>query len=113
MEPNLADHHLQLIKSLQVGSLIKCIVTYRSNFWEKNGFSGMTLHWPYYAEEASVEHPISLTYDATSSNGQPALVGFIGGSLVEQLNSLSVCMFFGQRRLASLTFSFHLCNSVT
>ena len=90
MNPSLANHHLQLIESLQVGSLIKCIVTYRTNFWERNGMSGMTLHWPYYAGEASVEHPVSLTYDATSSNGQPALVGFIGGSLVSKLNNLNV-----------------------
>ena len=93
MEPSLPGHHLQMVRSLQVGCLMKCIVTYKRKFWEKNGLSGMTLHWPYYAAEASVEHPVSLTYDATSSNGQPALVGFVGGSLVAKLNVLDVCPY--------------------
>ena len=91
MTPPLFNQHQQLLEGLKVGFLMKCIATYPKLFWKEQGLSGMTLHWPYYKEnKASVDFPVSLTYDATSSNGQPALVGFIGGSLVDELKCCDV-----------------------
>lgn len=49
----------------------------------------MAVHWPYYKEADGL--PVSLTYDATSSTGSPALVGFIGGVKVAQRHDYDVC----------------------
>uniref|UniRef100_A0A7M5X197 Amine oxidase n=2 Tax=Clytia hemisphaerica TaxID=252671 RepID=A0A7M5X197_9CNID len=89
MTPELPTEHKRLLQFSNVGCLMKCIATYKRKFWQENGLSGMSLHWPYYAEERSIEHPVSITYDATSCNGKPALVGFIGGSLIQKMRHLT------------------------
>jgi len=109
MIPPLPDHHEHLLKDLRVGSLMKCIATYSKAFWKEQGMSGMTLHWPYYEENnASIDCPVSLTYDATSSTGQPALVGFIGGSLVNELKSCDVSSNPYRNQFMCLNYPFNV-----
>lgn len=48
------------------------VLTYQA-FWKEKGFSGEIVTRP------SEDCPLSVTFDATSPRGNPALVGFIAG----------------------------------
>lgn len=62
----------QFVQRSPVGHLIKFIVTYKANFWRARGWSGQAI---------SSFGPVCMVADATTHpDGQPALVGFIGGS---------------------------------
>ncbi|KAJ8346967.1 hypothetical protein SKAU_G00283680 [Synaphobranchus kaupii] len=71
--PALPTEKDRLAQSMPVGHLIKFIVTYPTAFWREKGFSGeIVVH-------ASAICPFSVTFDATSPSGNPALLGFIAG----------------------------------
>ncbi|KAJ8286535.1 hypothetical protein GJAV_G00040290 [Gymnothorax javanicus] len=69
--PALPTERDRLTQSMPVGHLIKFIITYPTAFWREKGFSGEIV------AQASASCPFSVTFDATSPNGNPALVGFI------------------------------------
>uniref|UniRef100_A0A674BIN8 Amine oxidase n=1 Tax=Salmo trutta TaxID=8032 RepID=A0A674BIN8_SALTR len=69
--PELPPLRNQLIHRVPMGSVIKCMVYYRDNFWRKKGYCGTMV-----IEEE--EAPISLTLDDTKPDGTvPAIMGFI------------------------------------
>ncbi|XP_042175879.1 amine oxidase [flavin-containing] [Oncorhynchus tshawytscha] len=69
--PELPPLRNQLIHRVPMGSVIKCIVYYRENFWRKKGYCGTMV-----IEEE--EAPIGLTLDDTKPDGTvPAIMGFI------------------------------------
>uniref|UniRef100_A0A8C7JQ01 Amine oxidase n=1 Tax=Oncorhynchus kisutch TaxID=8019 RepID=A0A8C7JQ01_ONCKI len=69
--PELPPLRNQLIHRVPMGSVIKCMVYYRENFWRKKGYCGTMV-----IEEE--EAPISLTLDDTKPDGTvPAIMGFI------------------------------------
>lgn len=72
-EPALPTERLRLTQCLPVGHMMKFIVTYPTAFWKEKGFSGEIVARP------SEDCPLSVTFDATSPRGNPALVGFITG----------------------------------
>jgi monoamine oxidase len=55
--------------------LTKFIVTYRTAFWRKNGLSGEACHFT--GKHHCKTDPVALTFDASTSNGSPAILGFI------------------------------------
>uniref|UniRef100_A0A8C6UDY9 Amine oxidase n=1 Tax=Neogobius melanostomus TaxID=47308 RepID=A0A8C6UDY9_9GOBI len=72
-KPPLPTQREYLTQRMPVGHMIKFIVTYHNAFWKDRGFSGEIV------TGASTGCPFCVTFDATSSNGNPALVGFISG----------------------------------
>ncbi|XP_072770637.1 amine oxidase [flavin-containing] [Nerophis lumbriciformis] len=69
--PELPPLRNQLISRVPMGSVIKCMVYYKENFWRKKGFCGTMV----IEEEGS---PIGLTLDDTKPDGTvPAIMGFI------------------------------------
>uniref|UniRef100_A0A8C7CKJ6 Amine oxidase n=1 Tax=Oncorhynchus kisutch TaxID=8019 RepID=A0A8C7CKJ6_ONCKI len=67
--PELPPLRNQLIHRVPMGSVIKCIVYYRENFWRKKGYCGTMV-----IEEE--EAPIGLTLDDTKPDGTvPAIMG--------------------------------------
>ncbi|KAK9968135.1 hypothetical protein ABG768_002475 [Culter alburnus] len=72
-EPALPAERQRLIQCLPMGHMTKFIVTYPTAFWKEKGFSGEIVVRP------SEDCPLSVTFDATSPKGNPALVGFITG----------------------------------
>ncbi|XP_051541667.1 probable flavin-containing monoamine oxidase A [Myxocyprinus asiaticus] len=72
--PALPAERQRLSQCMPVGHLIKFIITYPTAFWREKGFSGEIVTRPY------KDCPLSVTFDATSPRGSPALVGFIAGA---------------------------------
>uniref|UniRef100_A0A8C1AGK4 monoamine oxidase n=1 Tax=Cyprinus carpio carpio TaxID=630221 RepID=A0A8C1AGK4_CYPCA len=69
-EPALPAEHQRLTQCLHVGHMTKLIITHPT---VRKGFS-----WEIVARP-SEDCPLSVTFDATSPRGNPALVGFITG----------------------------------
>ncbi|XP_063067468.1 probable flavin-containing monoamine oxidase A [Engraulis encrasicolus] len=72
-QPPLPAERQLLCQHMPVGHLMKFIITYPTAFWREKGYSGEIVARP------SNECPFSVTFDATSPSGSPALVGFIAG----------------------------------
>lgn len=70
-KPPLPSQREHLTQRMPVGHLIKFIITYSSAFWKDKGFSGEIV------AGSSTGCPFCVVFDATSPNGNPALVGFI------------------------------------
>uniref|UniRef100_A0A3Q1K5X5 Amine oxidase n=1 Tax=Anabas testudineus TaxID=64144 RepID=A0A3Q1K5X5_ANATE len=67
--PELPPLRNQLIHRVPMGSVIKCMVYYRENFWRKKGYCGSMV-----IEEEGA--PIGLTLDDTKPDGSvPAIMG--------------------------------------
>ncbi|CAG5129943.1 unnamed protein product [Candidula unifasciata] len=78
--PRLSEERVDFMKHMPMGNMTKVIVTYEKAFWRCKNQSGQIVSD---GGEATVAGcplgPLSITYDATSYNGCPALVGFLGG----------------------------------
>uniref|UniRef100_H3B1N0 Amine oxidase n=1 Tax=Latimeria chalumnae TaxID=7897 RepID=H3B1N0_LATCH len=70
-EPSLPSKRESLTQNMPVGHYIKFIITYPTAFWREKGYSGEIVC------NGCFDSPLSFTFDATSSTGNPALVGFI------------------------------------
>ncbi|KAF3694440.1 Amine oxidase [flavin-containing] [Channa argus] len=69
--PELPPLRNQLVHRVPMGSVIKCMVYYKENFWRKKGYCGSMV-----IEEEGA--PIGLTLDDTKPDGTvPAIMGFI------------------------------------
>ncbi|XP_056286787.1 amine oxidase [flavin-containing] [Pseudoliparis swirei] len=79
--PELPPLRNQLIQRVPLGSVIKCMVYYKENFWRAKGYCGTMV----IEDEGS---PIGLTLDDTKPDGtKPAIMGFI---LARKCRKLSV-----------------------
>lgn len=74
-QPALPSQREFLTQNMPVGHMIKFLITYPTAFWREKGFSGEIV------TGSSTECPFCVTFDATSPNGNAALVGFIAGEL--------------------------------
>ncbi|XP_068191564.1 probable flavin-containing monoamine oxidase A [Antennarius striatus] len=72
-QPALPSQREFLTQNMPVGHMIKFIITYQTAFWKEKGFSGEIVAGPL------IDCPFCVTFDATSPNGNAALVGFISG----------------------------------
>jgi monoamine oxidase len=83
--PDLPIYKRNVFNSCKIGNYMKIVVTYKKAFWRENGYSGAVvsdgsivyqkeklknLNSPKYG-------PLSIVYDATTDEGEPALVGFV------------------------------------
>lgn len=80
-EPALPIQRELLTQNMPLSQMIKFIITYQTAFWREKGFSGEVM------VGSSVDCPFNVTFDATSPNGNPALVGFISGKLAYRWHS--------------------------
>ncbi|KAJ8407302.1 hypothetical protein AAFF_G00278760 [Aldrovandia affinis] len=81
--PSLPPMRNQLIHRVPMGSVIKCMVYYKENFWRKMGYCGSMV-----IEEE--ESPIGLTLDDTKPDGTvPAIMGFILSRKARRLAGLT------------------------
>ncbi|XP_008435485.1 amine oxidase [flavin-containing] [Poecilia reticulata] len=81
--PELPPLRNQLIYRVPMGSVIKCMVYYKENFWRKKGYCGTMV-----IEEEGA--PIGLTLDDTKPDGTvPAIMGFILARKCRKLADLS------------------------
>ncbi|XP_028291982.1 amine oxidase [flavin-containing] [Gouania willdenowi] len=81
--PELPPLRNQLISRVPMGSVIKCMVYYKENFWRKKGFCGTMV-----IEEEGA--PIGLTLDDTKPDGSvPAIMGFILARKCRELCTLT------------------------
>ncbi|XP_066570301.1 probable flavin-containing monoamine oxidase A isoform X2 [Amia ocellicauda] len=72
-QPPLPLEREHLTQYMPVAHMMKFIVTYPTAFWREKGYSGEVVTQP------SSDCPFSVTFDATSPSGNPALVGFVAG----------------------------------
>lgn len=102
--PDLPGEQRNLLERMPIGHLTKIILTYSKRFWKEKNLSGEAAHWPLYI--GSEAYPVCVTFDATSSQGSPALVLFVGGKRALDLGKLkeeaqrnsiinSLVLFFG------------------
>ena len=73
---------------MPIAHLTKFIATYPRKFWKEKGYSGEAYHWPLYSGGQAA--PVCLVFDASLTNGSPALVGFVGGKRAADFNKLEV-----------------------
>ncbi|KAM9323026.1 LOW QUALITY PROTEIN: putative flavin-containing monoamine oxidase A [Pholidichthys leucotaenia] len=88
--PALPSQREFLTQNMPVGHMIKFIITYQTAFWKEKGFSGEMI------AGSSTGCPFSATFDATSPNGNAALVGFITGQEASHWSTKEI----GERRKA-------------
>nr|XP_020487649.1 amine oxidase [flavin-containing] B [Labrus bergylta] len=81
--PELPPLRNQLISRVPMGSVIKCMMYYRENFWRNKGYCGSMV-----IEEEGA--PIGLTLDDTKPDGTvPAIMGFILARKCRKLSGLT------------------------
>ena len=68
--------------------LMKFVATYSTAFWRKAGLSGDMARNT--TKGFCESNPIALTFDATSSDGNPAIVGFITSYAAAQWSTVMV-----------------------
>ncbi|XP_033630696.1 probable flavin-containing monoamine oxidase A isoform X1 [Asterias rubens] len=79
--PNKPLDRIGLANHSPVGHLIKFIVTYKAAFWREDGLSGeIVSHGGKATIRGTSSGPLHLTYDCTTSNGNPGIVGFYANS---------------------------------
>lgn len=73
--PRLPYNKQRLIQNMPPSHLIKFVVTYATAFWRKAGLSGNVARSS--SDRCCESNPITLTFDGTTSEGNPAIIGFI------------------------------------
>jgi monoamine oxidase len=85
-KPELPFYKKNVFSFCKIGNYMKILVTYKKAFWKEKGFSGEVV-----SDGSIVYHnqdddfklpiigPIAVMYDATTDDGEPALVAFIAG----------------------------------
>lgn len=73
--PPLPYNKQRLIQNMPPSHLMKFVATYSTAFWRKAGLSGDMARNT--TKGFCESNPIAVTFDATSSDGNPAIVGFI------------------------------------
>ncbi|KAJ3592724.1 hypothetical protein NHX12_007851 [Muraenolepis orangiensis] len=82
-KPELPPLRNQLINRVPMGSVIKCMVYYKENFWRRMGYCGTMI----IEDEGS---PIGITMDDCKPDGSvPAIMGFILARKCRKLSVLS------------------------
>ena len=85
-QPELPFFKRNLFRFMQMGNLIKFIVTYKTPFWRLKGFSGEVLSdgsiFDSKVENQPTFGPINILYDGTTNENDAAIVGFIAANAV-------------------------------
>lgn len=86
--PPLPYNKQRLIQNMPPSHLIKFIATYATAFWRKTGLSGEMARST--AKGVCENNPIAITFDGTSSNGSPAILGFITSYAAAKWSTVTV-----------------------
>ncbi|CAF4928496.1 unnamed protein product [Rotaria sp. Silwood1] len=78
-KPMLPGYKREMLKHMPIGCCIKFISIFDKAFWREDGLSGEVISDGSFAPHAHSIGPMTYLIDGTSSNGTPALLGFIGG----------------------------------
>ena len=73
--PSLPFNRQQLNQRMPIGNWMKCFAVYKRAFWRENGLSGQALM----VSPKFDKTPLNATFDATTSNGSPAILAVISG----------------------------------
>ncbi|KAG1653942.1 Amine oxidase [flavin-containing] [Nymphon striatum] len=83
--PELPPKRNQMIQRIPMGSVIKCMVYYKTPFWRDHGLSGSMQ-----MVESGDEFPICYTLDDTKPDGScPCIIGFISSDKARNLADLT------------------------
>lgn len=83
-DPPLPPHRNQLIQRCPMGSVMKCIFYYETEFWKAKGFCGSSII------DVDEQNLLSSTYNDTKPDGSyPALVGFVMADQVRNVTNLT------------------------
>ncbi|XP_067007117.2 probable flavin-containing monoamine oxidase A [Anabrus simplex] len=89
--PPLPLQKRRLLQRFPVGHLTKFVLTYAKPFWRRNGYTGDILTYGGAAKEPGCDTgPLSITYDATTEHGHPAIIGYIAAKTGMQWGEKSV-----------------------
>jgi len=69
-EPGLPQPRRELQAQARMGRYAKVVLSYERAFWRDRGYAG---------DVGSLPGPVMASYDDSSEDGGPALLGFIGG----------------------------------
>lgn len=111
-EPHLPTSKTFIHRNMPIGNLVKFIAVYDRPFWREQGFSGEVLNEGKF--EDSYE-PVDVVYDATTYNGNAALVGFMSAQRGlwwtdanaderKQAVLKTLARFFGEDTLAPVSY---------
>lgn len=110
-EPMLPGYKREMLKHMPIGSYIKFIFVFDTAFWRDDGFSGEVISDGSFAPLGQSIGPMTYLIDGTTSNGTPALLGFIGGrcasvwtsvTFEERRKGLTECLsrYFGGQKVS-------------
>jgi monoamine oxidase len=84
--PDLPLFKRNVLSSCKMGNYMKIAVTYKKAFWREKGYSGAVVsdgsivyHKDLKQTNGTKLGPLAIVYDATSDEGEPALIGFVCG----------------------------------
>lgn len=78
--PKLSQSKQVLSRQMRMGNLSKVYLFYKTDFWNKKGFSGeVVCYRGPFSPDDEIEQPVCVVYDATTSKGVAVLKGFFGG----------------------------------
>ncbi|CAF4545478.1 unnamed protein product [Rotaria socialis] len=111
-EPMLPGYKRELFKHMPIGSYLKFIFIFDKAFWREDGLSGEVVSDGSFTSLGLSIGPLNYLIDGTSSNGTPALIGFIGGrcasvwtsvTFEERRKALTECLsrYFGGHKITS------------
>ena len=89
--PELPYNKQRLTYNMPPAHLTKFVATYGTAFWRKDGLSGELLRSS--REDSCNNNPIAMTFDATTSDGNPAILGFITSSTAAKWSSVPVISY--------------------
>ncbi|CAF1073357.1 unnamed protein product [Rotaria sordida] len=78
-EPMLPGYKREMLKHMPIGSYLKFVFIFDKAFWREDGLNGEVISDGSFAPLGLSIGPMTYLIDGTSSNGTPALIGFIGG----------------------------------
>ncbi|CAF0875894.1 unnamed protein product [Rotaria sp. Silwood1] len=111
-EPMLPGYKREMFKHMPIGSYLKFIFIFDKAFWREDGLSGEVISDGSFAPFGLSIGPMTYLIDGTSSNGTPALIGFIGGQCAsvwtsvtyeERRKGLTECLsrYFGGHKIST------------
>lgn len=89
--PRLPYNKQRMTQNMIPSHLTKFIVSYSTAFWRKNGMSGEIAHVT--GKHHCQSDPIALTFDGSTSDGSPAILGFIPSYAASKWSCKSVSFF--------------------
>jgi len=88
--PRLPYNKRRMAQNMIPSHLTKFIVSYSTAFWREHGMSGEIAHVT--SKHHCDDNPIALTFDGSTSDGSPAILGFIASYAASKWSNKSVSL---------------------